>query len=277
MSARSATITRMRESAPLRWLLSTVILTALVAQAMSLLIAHEAKANRAHVQVVFSGEAAIVQVFVECRLAYAFVGERAEGEHVDLGWLKNESIVTVQTRGRKRRGHLALAYKRNSVSVPLVVGAAGEPALPADRAGPASSWRVGGHQFLRGDLGCQQDLPHHFRLASASAPNWTEGSARSLGRVIAVAGAIPKVLAIFGLAWLLAAVFVGRTRGERLRRGTAAGVLLVAAEIAIEILGSIAANYFPLAFALCIVVGAGGLVLLLLWLLKADIHRWTAD
>jgi predicted MFS family arabinose efflux permease len=95
--------------------------------------------------------------------------------------------------------------------------------------------------------------------------------------VIAVAGAIPKVLAIFGLAWLLAAVFVGRTRGERLRRGTAAGVLLVAAEIAIEILGSVAANYFPLAFALCIFVGAAGLVLLLLWLLRADIHRWTAD
>jgi len=279
MAARSATISRLRESARLRWLLATVISTALVAQAMSLLIAHEAKANRAHVQVVFSGEAAIVQVFVECRLAYAFVRERAEGEHVDLGWLKNESIVTVQTRGRKRRGHLALAYERNSVFASLAGagGAAGEPALPTNRAGPASSWRVGGHQFLRGDLGCQQDLPHHLRLAGASAPNWTEASARSLGRVIAVAGAIPKVLAIFGLAWLLAAVFVGRTRGERLRRGTAAGVLLVAAEIAIEILGSIAANYFPLAFALCIVVGVGGLVLLLLWLLRADIHRWTAD
>jgi hypothetical protein len=276
VAARSATITNLRESAPLRWLLATLIFTALVAQAMSLLIAHEAKANRAHVQVVFSGEAAIVQVFVECRLAYAFVRERAEDEHVDLGWLKNESIVTVQTRGRKRPGHLTLAYERNSVSVSLAGGAGGERALPADRAGPASSWRVGGHQFLR-DLGCQQDLPRHFHLASASAPNWTEASAKSLGGVIAVAGAIPKVLAIFGLAWLLAAVFVGRTRGERLRRGTAAGALLVAAEIAIEIVGSIAANDFPLAFALCIVVGAGGLVLLLLWLLRADIHRWTAD
>lgn len=277
MAARSSTITRLRESASLRWLLATVISTALVAQAMSLLIAHEAKANRAHVQVVFSGEAAIVQVFVECRLAYAFVRERAEGEHVDLGWLKNESIVTVQTRGRKRSGHLVLAYERNSVSTSLAGAGAGEPALPTNRAGPAGSWRVGGHQLLRGDLGCQQDLPHHLRLAGVSAPNWTEASARSLGRVIAVAGAIPKVLAIFGLAWLLAAVFVGRTRGERLRRGTAAGVLLVAAEIAIEIFGSIAANYFPLAFALCIVVGVGGLVLLLLWLLRADIHRWTAD
>lgn len=276
MAARSATISRLRESAPLRWLLATVIFTALVAQAVSLLIAHEAKANRAHVQVVFSGEAAIVQVFVECRLAYAFARERAEGEHVDLGWLKNESIVTVQTRGRKRRGHLVLAYERNSVSASLAGGAAGEPPLPADRAGPASSWRVGGHQFLR-DLGCQQDLPHHLPFASASAPNWTEASARSLGRVIAVAGAIPKVLAIFGLGWLLAAVFVGRTRGERLRHRTAAGLLLLAAEIAIEILGSIAANDFPLAFALCIVVGAGGPVLLLLWLLRADIHRWTAD
>jgi hypothetical protein len=275
VAARSGTITRLRQSAPLRWLLATVILTALVAQAMSLLIAHEAKANRAHAQIVFSGEAAIVQVFVECRLAYAFVRERAEDEHVDLGWLKNESIVTVQTRGRKRRGHLALAYEQNSVSASLAGGGAGEPALPTNRAGPTTSWRVGGHQFLR-DLGCQQDLPRHFRFASASAPNWTEASARSLGRVIAVAGAIPKVLAIFGLAWLLAAAFVGRTRGERLRRGTAAGVLLVAAEIAIEILGSVAANYFPLAFALCIFVGAAGLVLLLLWLLRADIHRWTA-
>jgi hypothetical protein len=56
-----------------------------------------------------------------------------------------------------------------------------------------------------------------------------------------------------------------------------AGALLVAAELAIEILGSIAANDFPLAFALCIVVGAAALVLLPLWLLRDDIHRWTGN
>jgi hypothetical protein len=62
-----------------------------------------------------------------------------------------------------------------------------------------------------------------------------------------------------------------------LRRRTVAGALLVAAELAIEILGSIAANDFPLAFALCIVVGAAALVLLPLWLLRDDIHRWTGN
>jgi hypothetical protein len=276
VAAGSATIARLRQSAPLRWLLAALILAALAAQAVSLPVAHEAKANRRHIQVVFSGERAIVQVFVECRLAYAFAGERAD-EHVDLGWLKNESIVTIQTRGRKQPGRLALAYQHGSVRVSVVGGdpAVAERALPADRAGLARSWRVGGHESFR-DLGCQQDLPH-FGFASASAPNWREASARSLSLVIAFAGAIPKVLAIFGLAWLLAAVFVGRARGERLRRRTAAGVLLVAAELVIELLGSIAANDFPLAFALCIVVGAGALVVLLLWLLRADIHRWTAD
>ncbi|HLB21772.1 MAG TPA: hypothetical protein VK605_06655 [Solirubrobacteraceae bacterium] len=276
MPTRHATIARLRQSAPLRWLLATLIFAALVAQAVSLPIAHEAKANRRHIQVVFSGERAIVQVFVECRLAYAFAGERADDEHVDLGWLKNESIVTIQTRGRKRRGDLTLAYEHDSIPVSLVGdAAAAERALPADRAGPASSWQVGGHEPIR-KLGCQRDLLH-FGFASASAANWSETSAKSLGRVIAVADAIPKILGIFGLAWLFAAVFVGRARGVRLRRRTAAGVLLVAAELAIEVLGSIAANDFPLAFALCIVVGAGALVVLLLWLLRADIHRWTAD
>jgi hypothetical protein len=273
---RSATISRLRQSAPLRWLLAALIFAALVAQAVSLPIAHEAKANRQHIQVVFSGERAIVQVFVECRLAYAFAGERADDEHVDLGWLKNESIVTVQTRGRKRRGRLTLAYEHDSVPVSLVGDdAAAERALPANRAGLASSWQVGGHEPLR-RLGCQRDLPH-FGFASASAANWSEGSAKSLGRVIAAADAIPKVLATFGLAWLLAAVFVGRSRGERVRGRTAAGALLVAAEIAIEVLGLIAANDFPLAFGLCIFVGMGALVGLLGWLLRADIHRWTAD
>jgi hypothetical protein len=274
--ARSTTIDRLRRSAPLRWLLAALILLALVAQAVSLPIAHEAKANRRHIQVVFSGERAIVQVFVECRLAYASAEERVD-EHVDLGWLKNESIVTIQTRGRKRPGRLALAYQTDSFRVPVVGDAAVAPerALPADRAGLAESWRVGGHESFRG-LGCQRDVPH-FAFASASAPNWREASASSLKLVIAFASAIPKVLAIFGLAWLLAAVFVARARGERLRRRTAAGVLLVAAELAIEVLGSIAANDFPLAFALCIVVGAGALVVLLLWLLRADIHRWTAN
>jgi hypothetical protein len=265
-----------RGNAPSRLLLAAAIAAAFVAQLALLPIATEARANRAHVEVEFAAENAIVQVFVECRVAYVFDAEGPREEHVDLGWLKNEALLTFQTRGRTAPGYLALSYRDGSRVVPVVSGdaEADEAALPADRLAPAESWTVSGRQRFRAKT-CQRDR-EHFDSASAYAPDWREGAAMSLGVVIAAANTVPLALAIFGLVWLVAAACLGQFRREQTDRRTAASTLIVLPQAALLLLAKLAPNDFPLAVALCTVIGAALLLAVVFWLLRPQIHRWTA-
>lgn len=268
---------RRRRYAPPGPLLAAVIAAALVAQATLLPIAHEARANRAHVEVSVTAEHAIVQVFVECRLADAFVAEGLSEGRVDLGWLKDEALLTFQTRGRTAPGYLALSYRDGSRVVPVVSGdvEADEAALPADRLAPARSWTVSGRQSFRAKT-CQWDR-EHFESASAHAPDWREGAAMSLGIVIAAADTVPAGLAIAGLAWLLVAAYLGRFRRERIDRRPIARILFALSQVALLGLVKLAPNDFPLAFALCTAIGAAWLIAVAFWLLRERIHGWTAD
>jgi hypothetical protein len=268
---------RRHGSTPSRSLFAAAIAAALVAQAALLPIAHEARANRAHVEVALAAENAIVQVFVECRLAYAFDAEGPSEEHVDLGWLKNEALLTFQTRGRTTPGYLALSYRDGSRVVPVVSGGveADEAALPADRLAPAKSWTVSGRQRFRTKT-CQWDR-EHFVSASAHAPDWREGAAMSLGVVIAAADTVPVALAIAGLGWLLAAAYLGRFQREQVDRRTAVRTLFALSQATLLLLVKLAPNDFPLAFALCTAIGAAWLVAVAFWLLREKIHRWTAN
>jgi hypothetical protein len=266
-----------RGNAPSRLLLVAAIAAALVAQAALLPIAHEARANRARVEVDLAAENAIVQVFVECRLAYAFVAEGLNEGHVDLGWLKNEALLTFQTRGRTAPGYLALSYRDGSRVVPVVSGSAeaDEAALPANRLAPAKSWTVSGRQRFRAKT-CQLDRGH-FDSATAHAPDWREGAAMSLGVVIAAADTVPVALAITGFAWLLAAAYLGQFRRRKIARGTAARTLFALSQAVLLLLVKLAPNDFPLAFALCTAIGAAWLLAVAFWLLRDKIHSWTAD
>jgi hypothetical protein len=265
---------RLRTDKPLRWLLAAVILVALVVELALLFLAHEVHASRTHVRVTFSAENAIVQVLVECRLAFSFRGERASNQTIDLGWLEKQDVVTVQVRSRKHLGYYALSYSRGSTAIPIARrGSPGHPVeIPESRAVYADSWGVIGQHL--GAIGCQKDV-RHLAFADPHARNWSDGAARRLESVTTAAGLLPRILAILvliglGALWLVGQVWRGRSNAR-----TGVRVLLAVAELAVLLLVSIAAQALNLVFGLCVVIAVASLMTALLWLLKEDIHRLT--
>jgi hypothetical protein len=261
-----------------RWsrrLLAALIVGALVAELALLLLAHEAHVGRAHIEVAFSSENTIVQVFVECRLAYTFRGERSIGRSVDLGWLKKEDILTFQVRSRKHVGYFALAYRRGSSWISLARRGSPEhlAAVPESRIVLVDSWSVGGEHLA--ELGCQRDSSH-LAFASPRARDWQEAAARRFELVTYLASIIAPSWAALGAAGLVAFAVAGRVSRGRWTRRTATQALLALAEIALALLASLAAASFGAVFALCAVAGVGSLLGGVLWLLRDDVHRWTA-
>jgi hypothetical protein len=251
-----------------------LIVGALVGELALLVLAHEAHTSRARIEVAFSSENAIVQVFVECRLAYAFRGERAIGRTVDLGWLKKEDILTFQVRSRKHVGYFSLAYRRGSSWISLARrGSPGHlAAAPESRVVLVDSWSVGGEHVA--ELGCQRDSSH-LAFASLRARNWQEAAARRFELVTSLASVIVPSWAALGAAGLVAFAVAGRVSRRRWTRRTAMQALLAVAEIALALLASLAAASFGAVFALCAVDGVGSLLASVLWLLRDDVHRWT--
>jgi len=267
---------RLRGSRPLRWLLATLILVALVLKLVLLFVAHEAHASRTRARVTFSAENAIVQVFVECRLAYSFTGERAGNKTIDLGWLKKQDTLTFQVRSRKHLGYFALSYRRGSSTIPIARrGSLGHPvAIPESRAADSDSWGVGGQHV--GKVGCQKDFDH-LAFANPHARNWSEGAAKRLESVTALAGLLTWVLAILGVVGLVAFSLVGQVWRGRSTARTVIRLLLALAEMAVVLVVPIAAEHFDLVFAPCVLIAVGSLIAALLWLLRDDMHRWTAS
>jgi hypothetical protein len=258
-----------------RQLSAALIVGALVAEVALLLLAHQSHVSRAHIEVEFSSENTIVQVFVECRLAYAFRGERAAGRSVDLGWLKKEDTLTFQVRSRKHVGYFALSYRRGSSSISLGRrGSLGHlAALPESRVLLGDSWSVGGEHLA--ELGCQQDSSH-LAFASPRARDWQEGAAKRFELVTALASVIVPAWAVLGAAGLVAFVVAGRVSRGRWTQRTAMQALFALAEIALALLASLAAVGVRAVFAPCVVAGVGSLLAGALWLLRKDLPRSTA-
>jgi hypothetical protein len=261
-----------------RWprrLFAALILGALFAELALLLLAHEAHVSRAHIEVEFSSENTIVQVFVECRVAYAFHGERAAGRSVDLGWLRKEDTLTFQVRSRKHIGFFALAYRRGSNSISLARrGSLGHlVAMPESRVVLDDSWTVGGEHLAA--LGCQRDSSA-LAFASPRARNWHEPAAERFELVTLLASVIAPSWAALGAAGLVAFAVAGRVSRGRWTQRTAAQAVFALAEIALALLASLAATSFSAVFSLCVVGGVGSLIAGAFWLLRDDLHRWTA-
>jgi hypothetical protein len=266
---------RLRSNKRLRCLLAALILAALVVQLALLFLAHEVRASRTHVRVAFSAENVIVQVLVECRLAYSFRGERASNQTIDLGWLEKHDDVTFQVRSRKHLGYYALSYSRGSSTVPIVRrGSPGHPVeIPESRVVYADSWGVDGRHVAV--IGCQKDVPH-LAFADPHARNWSDGAAERSEWVTTVAGLLPWILAILALVGLAGLWLFGQVWRGRANARTGVKLMLAAAELAVLVFVGIAAQALDLVFGLCVAIAVGSLVLALLWLLKEDIHRLTA-
>lgn len=258
-----------------RRLLAGVALLALLVECALLLLAHEAHASRTHIRVKLSAQNAIVQVFVECRLAYVFRGERVSHETVDLGWLKKEDTLTFQVRSRKHVASYALAYERGSEAIALTErGSLGQLVqIPESRAVFQDSWSVGGRRL--GQFGCQEDAAH-LAFASPTASNWHEPSAKRYELVTSLADVVPWVLASLGGLGLIFVALAGRIDGVRSKQRTAIQVLLALGELAVAVLASIATVDSRLVFVLCVAAGACSLLAVVLWLLKSDVHHSTA-
>jgi hypothetical protein len=266
---------RLRANSPLRRLLAALIFAALVIELALLFFAHEVHAGRTHVRVTFSAENTIVQVFVQCRLAYSYREERARDQTVDLGWLENQDILSFQVRSRKHLGYFKLAYSRGSRTIPIARrGSLGHPVeIPESRAVNADSWGVGGQHV--GASGCQKDVSH-LAFADPHAGNWSNGAPRRLEAVTTLAGVFPRVLALLAVIGLLVLWFVGQVWRGRSNARTGIRVLLAFSELAVLLFISIAAQAFDVVFGLCVAIAIGSLVAALLWLLKEDIHRLSA-
>lgn len=258
-----------------RRLLAGVALLVLIAEGALLLLAHEAHASRTHIRVKFSAQNAIIQVLVECRLAYAFRGERVSEKTVDLGWLKKEDTLTFQVRSRKHVASYALAYERGSEATELTArGSLGQLVqVPESRAVFVDSWSVGGRHL--GQIGCQEDAAH-LAFASPTASNWHEPSAKRYEFVTSLSDVVPWVLASIGGLGLIAVALTGRIDGVRSKQRTTMQVLLALAELAVAVLASVATVDSRLVFALCVAAGACSLLAAMFWLLKSDVHRSTA-
>jgi AraC-like DNA-binding protein len=266
---------RLRANKALRWLLATLILVVLAVELALLFLAHEVHASRTHVQVMFSAENTIVQVFVQCRLAYSYREEHTSDQTVDLGWLKKQDILTFQVRSRKHLGYYELAYSRGASTIPIARrGSPGHPVeIPESRAVDSDSWGAGGQHV--GASGCQKDV-RHLAFADPHAGNWSDGTARRLETVTALAGVLPRILAVLAVIGLGALWVVGKVWPGRSNARTGIRVMLALAELAVLLSVPIAAQAFDVIFGVCVVIAVGSLLAALFWLLKEDIHRLTA-
>jgi len=254
----------------LRRLLALVILVALVLDIGIFVVDGYAHVTRVPVKVDLAAEHEIVQVFVNCKLAYYSVG--TVHRSYDLRWLRKGDILTFQIRGLKRGGYYHLSFSDGARVVP--VSSRGGPEKPvsigAGEVGFAGSWTVDGRKL--GEQGCQADASQQLAFAKPRAGQWQRGS-WVFAKVHSLAQMIPWLLAALGALAVATGALADRLHEQRARSGFPARVIFAAAGLAVAILSALATESFNAVFALCVAAGVGLLLMASVWLLKDDIRR----
>jgi hypothetical protein len=247
------------------------IVVALVLDIGILVVDGYAQTTRTHVEVSVVAEHEIIQVFVDCKLAYVYASAAAP-RHYDLGWLGDGDILTFQVRGLKRPGYYRLSFQHGSQRV--LVSSRGQPGHPvsvgAGQVAVAGSWMVDGRKL--GEQGCQADAPQHLTFATPNAGRWQK-SASLFGAAHSLARVIPWFLAVLGAIVVAGGALADRLREENARVGIVARSLFAAAGLAVGLLYTVATESVGVAFALCVGAGVGTLVIALFWLLRDDVRR----
>lgn len=258
-----------------RRILALAIASALILDMSIFAVVGYAHITRTRVTIELRGEHEIVQVFVNCKLAYFRRTDGAFKHAVDLGWLAKEDVLTFQVRSQKRSGHLKLSFLHDGQRT--LVFQRGSSAhlllLGAGRVDVANSWTVGGRRI--GSQGCQADAPQRLAFATASAGPWKHSSA-PFGLAEALAGVIPWVLAIMGASVVVAGAIVDRTKVDRSTLGVLARSVVALAGISVAMVWAVATQSFSLAFGLCVAVGVVSLLATIAWLLGDDLRRLAA-
>jgi hypothetical protein len=228
--------------------------------------------TRVHAVIKVTEHNAIIQAFVNCRLAAVDIQELSTDASMNLGWLDKGDIVTIQVRGEGSSGHYKLTLERDS-TIERIGNSASIAAVEPNRLSFVYSTTAAGHPI--GAQGCQSDASS--RLAPATS------AAAATGKWEGPPGALLELavpLAPIGL-WVLASLgvlaLVGLTVGDWRRRNgikrstVAAGVS--AALTAFAYVTSVTSNDFGIAFGVCVVTGSCASLMAVLVLLAEDLRN----
>lgn len=229
--------------------------------------------TRSRVRVRIAVEHEIVQVFVNCQLAHAaYVGGGAAATYLELGWLRQDAIVTIQVRGRRLPGYYEIDLERDSQVLQVArVGGFGQPlSLPSGRVVFARSYTAAGRPL--GALGCQSDAPTRLAFASAASEGsglWS-GPSPALSAVTNLSSVVPWVMALIGAVGLMLAAVLGKIGGGEPGEGRAPA-LGAGVDIALALLCALVTKSFDVVFGLCVGAGIVSLLVILKWLVSSDI------
>jgi len=259
-----------------RRLMALGIAAALVLDMSIFALVGYAHVTRTHVLVKVTSEHEIMQVFVNCRLAYYYRSELPVDRTIDLGFLEKEDVLTFQIRGQKHSGFLQLSYLHDDAPASIYrYGTAVHPLLlGAGRVAAAESWTVGGRRL--GIEGCQADAPHPLAFATPDAGPWKHNTSLPLAFATSIGKIIPWILAILGATVVAVGAIADRIAGKGSNLGVVARGLLALTGVAVAVVWAVAVQNFSVAFGLCVGTGAASLLAAVVWLLADDICRLVA-
>jgi hypothetical protein len=254
-----------------RRILALIVALMAVADVAIFAVAGYAHTSRTHARLSISSDE-IVQVFVNCRLAYVYEKRGAATETPDLGWIAKSATLTFQVRSFQALGYYELAFSHDGHAVQ--VDARGTPShnvlLPPTRVLFKRSF-VAATGARLGDQGCQKDASPQLAFAESAGGNWDSGTQEPFVLANAFAPVVPWALAVFGAIFLVVAAVL-----DRARQGHGPIARIVAAVDMVSAASSLMAQDFALAAGLCIAAGIGSLLALFYWLLAEDLRRIVA-
>jgi hypothetical protein len=255
--------------------LALLVFAVAVADVAIFAVAGYARTSLTHVRLSISSDEEIVQVFVNCQLAYLDNGQSPAAETPDLGWIAKSDIVTFQVRSLQAPGYYQVAFSHDSHTVQ--VQARGMPSdhvlLAQDRVVYKSSF-VAATGAPLGGLGCQTDASPQLAFADSSAGGrWGGGPQAAFVVADTLARIVPWVLAVFGAIFL---VFVAVFDRVKQGHGPTVRIVVAAIDTIFFVVLSLWAQDFVVAAAFCIAAGIGALLAGLYWLLAEDLRRIAA-
>lgn len=221
---------------------------------------------RTHVTVSVTDNDEIVQIFVNCEFAADYAYDRPTTSSKDLGWLESGAIVTVQIRGWRTDGFYSVSIDHGSgierIGDP---GAAsrGAPIL-ADRLIREISMTASGRRLS--PSGCQADSRARLPFAASVTGKWNGAHGAPLTLAAKLAPVARWALTLVGLL-VLVVMGIRDLLMDRSRVTFTKVAFLLEAFVAVY---SMVNEDLGLAFALCRIVGAWWIVVVLYRLLVDD-------
>lgn len=255
----------------LRLGLGLVIAAILALATLSLAFAGYGHIAGRSVRLKIAVEHEIVQVFVDCRLAHTAYLHDPETTLLDLGWLPEGRIVTIQIRGRKGPGFYEVSMEQGGAFQAIAyAGRFGAPvAMASGRLLVSDSFTGGGVQL--GKEGCQPDAPSELPIAAAADRDPRAWRSDLPEAVISASerssGVVASVLALSGALALLVLAVNARLKGS----GAKWRALAALGDILLVVVLAFVVQDFAIAVVVCAIAGVCSLTVALWSLVGHDV------